>query len=84
MAMVWRIHLKSDLTDSPNYGEYCLKNKVVAMGWILDKLNPDIASGKIKISNFADFEACAKAKGMDCNQIRLLAEEIKAGDFIWT
>ena len=83
MAMVWRILLKSDLTDSPNYGKYCLKNKIVAMGWILDKLNPDIASGKIKISNFADFEACAKAEGMDCNQIRRLAEEIKAGDFIW-
>ena len=37
MAMVWRIHLKSDFPDSPNYGDYCLKNKVVAMGWILDK-----------------------------------------------
>ena len=50
MAMVWRIILKSDLPDSPNYGNYCLRRNVAAMGWILDKHNPDIASGKIKIS----------------------------------
>ena len=84
MATVWRIHLKSDLKDSPNYGEYCLKNKIVAMGWILEKHNPDIASGKITVDSFADFEVYAKAEGMDYNQIRLLAEEIKSGDFIWT
>ena len=83
MAMVWRIHLKSDLTDSPNYGEYCLKNKVVAMGWILEKHNPDIASGKIKISSFADFEACAKLEMDKYYDVRRLAEEVKAGDFIW-
>ena len=84
MAMVWRILLKSDLTDSPNYGGYCLKNKVVAMGWILDKLNPDIASGKIKISNFADFESYAKLEMDKYHDVRRLAKEIKAGDFIWT
>lgn len=84
MATVWRIHLKRDIPTSPDYGEYCLKNKVAAMGWILEKHNPDIASGRIKVSNFADFEACAKAEGVDSNPVRLLAEEIKAGDFIWT
>ena len=85
MAMVWRIHLKSDLLDSPNYGEYCLKNKVVAMDWILEKHNPDIASGKIKVSDFADFETYAKIEGMDkYHDVRRLAEEIKPGDFIWT
>ena len=84
MATVWRIHLKKDIPTSPDYGEYCLKNEIAAMGWILEKHNPDIASGKISIDSFADFEACAKAEGMDCNQIRRLAEEVKAGDFIWT
>ena len=84
MAMVWRILLKKDIPTSPDYGECCLKNKIAAMGWILDKHNPDIVDGKIKISNFVDYETCAKAEGMDCSQIRLLAEEIKAGDFIWT
>ena len=84
MLMVWRIILKKDVPTSPNYGEYCLKNNIAAMGWLLDKYNPDIANGNIKISNFADFEVYAKTVGMNCNQIRLLAEEIKPGDFIWT
>ena len=84
MAMVWRILLKSDLPDSPNYGEYCLRKKVAAMGWLLDKYNPDIASGKIKISNFADFEAYAKLEMDKYHDVRRLAKEIKAGDFIWT
>lgn len=84
MAMVWRILLKSDLPDSPNYGEYCLRKKVAAMGWLLDKYNPDIASGKIKISDFADFEAYAKLEMDKYHDVRRLAKEIKAGDFIWT
>ena len=84
MAMVWRIILKSDLPNSPKYGDYCLQRNIAAMGWILDKHNSDIASGKIKISGFDDFEAFAKAEGMNFSQVKLLAEKIKAGDFIWT
>lgn len=84
MATVWRIHLKKDIPTSPDYGEYCLKNKIVAMGWILEKHNPDIASGKIKISNFADFEAYAKLEMDKYHDVRRLAKEIKSGDFIWT
>ncbi len=84
MTMVWRIILNKDIKTSPHYGEYCLKNKIAAMGWLLDKYNADIANGTIKISNFTDFEVYAKAAGMDYNQIRRFAEEIKPGDFIWT
>ena len=84
MATVWRILLKKDIPTSPDYGEYCLKNKIAAMGWILEKHNSDIANGTIKINNFADFETCAKIEGINPSQICILAEKIKAGDFIWT
>ena len=43
MTNVWRIHLVKDIPTSPNYGNYCLNNKVAAMGWILEKYNMTVA-----------------------------------------
>ena len=53
------------------------------MGWILDKHNPDLASGKIAITCFEEYETYARDEGFEPNQIRQLAKEIKPGDFIW-
>ena len=84
MANVWRIHLIKDIPTSPNYGNYCLNNKVAAMGWILEKYNDDIKAGKIKIETYSDYANYA-AKCFDkFDDVRRLAEDIKPGDFIWT
>ena len=80
MVNVWRIHLQ----ESPNYGEYCLKNNIAAMGWILEKYNDKIQSGEIKIENYADYASYAKKCHDKFNDVHRLAEEVKPGDFIWT
>jgi len=84
MANVWRIYLIKDIPTSPNYGKYCLNNKVAAMGWILDKYNDDIKAGKIEIKTYSDYAYYAAKCFDDFNAVRRLAEEIKPGDFIWT
>ena len=84
MANVWRIHLIKDIPTSPNYGNYCLNNKVAAMGWILEKYNDDIKAGKIKIETYSDYAYYAAKCFNDFNDVRRLAEAIKPGDFIWT
>ena len=84
MTTAWRIYLKKDIPSSPDYGEYCLKNKIAGMGWILDAHNAAIRSGKIEVNGFSDFANFAAAEGVEVNQVRLLAEEIKPGDFVWT
>lgn len=84
MANVWRIHLLKDIPESPNYGEYCLKNNIAAMGWILDDYNADIKAGKIKIESYSDYAKYAKECFDKFDDVRRLAEEVKPGDFIWT
>ena len=78
MANVWRIHLrKGYVGDTESIGAYCIRNQVAAMGWILEHTTA-------KIKNFADYEIHAKAEGLNFSQVKMLAEQIKPGDFIWT
>lgn len=84
MANVWRIHLVKDIPKSPNYGEYCLKNNIAAIGWILDKYNDDIKAGKIKIESYSDYAKYAEKYRAKFDDVRRLAEEVKPGDFIRT
>ena len=84
MANVWRIYLIKDIPTSPNYGNYCLNNKIAAMGWILEKYNDDIKAGKIEIKTYSDYAYYAAKYFDKFDDVRRLAEDIKSGDFIWT
>lgn len=78
MADVWRIHLrKGKASASVPIGAYCIKNQIAAMGWKLKNNNA-------QIKNYADYENCARAEGTNYRQVKVLAEKIKPGDFIWT
>ena len=84
MANVWRIHLIKDIPTSPNYGGYCLRKRVAAMGWILGKYNDDIKAGKIKIETYSDYATYAAKCFNKFDDVRRLAEDVKPGDYIWT
>lgn len=78
MVNVWRIHLrKGDAGTSVSIGAYCIKNRIAAMGWRLQ-------NNDARIKNYRDYEICAKTEGTDYRQVKVLAEKIKPGDFIWT
>ena len=88
MTNIWRIHLrKGEVGDSVSIANYCFKNKVAAMGWVLNSKNDDIKSGKIIISSYEDYERYAineYNKKSDFGDVRRLACEVQLGDFIWT
>lgn len=78
VANVWRIHLRKGVVgDTVSIGAYCIKNQIAAMGWILEHTDKEI-------ENYADYEICAQAEGLNISQVRTLAKKIKPGDFIWT
>ena len=86
MANVWRIHLRKGVVGNTlPIGEYCLKNKIAAMGWILEKSNEKIKSGEIVIRNFKDYQMYVLQEDYsNYHCVQKLAEEILPGDFIWT
>ena len=87
MTKIWRIYLmKGTPKDNVPINDYCFKNKIAAMGWGLYSRNDDIKSGKITINSYEDYEKYAKVEPNigKFYDVRRLACEAKAGDFIWT
>ena len=86
MVNVWRIHLrKGGVKDSVSIGDYCIKNNIAAMGWILKKNNEKIKSGEIIITSYADYEKYVGYEDYkEHHCVKTLALKIKPGDYIWT
>ena len=85
MANIWRIHLrKGSGKDGVPIGDYCIKNRVAAMGFRLKKHQDKIKNRDIIVRNYNDYENYAKLEDVNYYSVRLLAQEVKPGDFIWT
>ena len=86
MANVWRIHLRKGKSgDSVSIGDYCIKNHVAAMGWILKKNDDEIKSGEIMINRYSDYEKYVGYEDYkEHHCVKTLALKIKPGDYIWT
>lgn len=87
MTNVWRIYLKKGTpkNNTPIH-EYCFKNKIAAMGWRIESKDEEIKSGKIFINCYEEYEEYAKVEPNigAFNNVKLLACEVKTGDYIWT
>ena len=84
MANIWRIHLRKGRgKEAISIGDYCIKNRVAAMGFRLKKHKDEIKNGNIVIKDYDDYEKYAKLEDVNYYSVRLLAQ-VQPGDFIWT
>ena len=95
---IWRLQTNTDNKNKDGkIAQYCLDNKVVAMGWSLlyghvpDSLKPIIKTERTKIKTYKDFRAFIETHGIYKNKngkintdsVNRLSNQLKTDDLIW-
>lgn len=98
MGTVWRLQTRTDSNDGKKISKYCLKHKVVALGWSIKddhikNYNPEaiieIQEKRKQIKNIEGYYDVVRMYGLyGMNQKKRLVavdmlKEVEKGDYIW-
>ncbi len=74
---VWRLQVN---TGNANIAEYCINNRVIAMGWSLDDI-PE--NERNTIESYEDYDKLAEKRYKNYSSVERLYYEVKENDIVW-